>query len=70
MSNLMPDLHNGSEIFHDSTVRVADTKALAKVLSKCAVGHEVVIFILVADVLLAFLLTLEQPAEPIEDAIW
>lgn len=67
------DLHNGSEFFNNGTVRVADTKVLAKVLAECAVGNEVVVLILVADILLAFLLAfllaLEQSAEPVEDTI-
>jgi hypothetical protein len=62
-------LHDGSKFFHNGTVRVADTKVLAKALTKCAIGHEVVVLILIADVLLAFLLAFKYSAEPFEDAV-
>ena len=65
----MADLHNGSEFFHHSAVWVADTKGLAGVLAECAVVHEVVVLILIADVLLAFLLTFDNSAEPVKKAI-
>jgi len=65
----MTNLHDGSEFLNNCTVWVADTKGLASVLTKCAVVHEVVVLILVADVLLAFLLASEQTAEPIKDAV-
>ena len=65
----MADLHNGSEFFHHSAVWVADTKDLAEVLSECAVVHKVVVLVLIANVLLAFLLTFENLAEPVKKAV-
>ena len=62
------DLHNGSEFFHHSAVWVADTKGLAGVLAECAVVHKVVVLVLIANVLLAFLLTFENSAEPVKQA--
>lgn len=64
-SDQMPDLHNGSKLCHNRTVRIAHTKDLTEVLAECAVVHEVVVLVLVADILLAF----EQSTEPTEDAI-
>lgn len=61
----MPNLHNRGEFFHNGAVGVADTKDLAKVLTECAVVHEVVVLILVAKILLAF----EKATEPTEDGI-
>jgi hypothetical protein len=63
----IPNLHNRSEIFHDRAVRVADTKIFAEVLAECAVGHKVIVLILVANILL--LLAFEQSSEPTEDAV-
>jgi hypothetical protein len=65
----MSNLHDGSEFFNNCTVGITDTKGLASVLTKCAVVHKIVVFILIADVLLAFLLAFEQPAEPIKNAV-
>lgn len=52
--NRMLKLHYRGEFFHNGTVGVANTKDLAKVLTECAVVHEVVVLILVANILLAF----------------
>ena len=67
--NCMADLHNWSEFFHNCTVGVADTKDLTEVLAECAVVHEVVVLILVANVLLTFSLAFENSAEPVEKAV-
>jgi len=65
----MADSHNGSEFFHNGAVGVADTKSLAGVLTECAVVHEGVEIILIANILLAFLLTFENSTEPVKKAI-
>jgi hypothetical protein len=65
----MKNLHDRSEFFHNGAVGVADTKDLAEVLTECAIVHEVVVLILIADVLLAFLLTFDNSAEPVKKAI-
>jgi len=65
----MADLHNGSKFLRDGAVRIADTKDLTEVLTECAVVHEVVVLILIANVLLAFLLALEHSVEPVKNAI-
>lgn len=67
--NRTADLHDGSEFFHNSAVGVADTEGLAGIFSECAVGHEVVVLILIANILLAFLLAFEDSAEPVKNAI-
>ena len=65
----MADLHKGSEFFHHGVVGVSDTKDLTEVPTECAIVHEVVILILVANFLLAFLLSFENSTEPVKKTI-